>query len=271
MAQHGFPKKQIYECLEKFDEETKEERQKYKTLTEFNEAILKSGKNDPLAQICKGVTVGNILLKSAREKKHSYLLASSEMFIIVVPFGPIQSVIHVLAIPKVPMYNIVSLGVDSFLLLHKMQAALVKVVTDILLPDSIPQQLYLRALGEGIDSTDFSNIKITQEQKKLDTSNMNGAKGCEIIRDMLKDYYDMKMKSGISLEQAVCTDLHVHDTNSVGQLHMHGWITEPEMITDNGKKLKYKNTPLDRLVPLLAEFRGAKSPEKSEISVVVGK
>jgi len=268
MDQHGFPENEIYGCLEKFHDETKEERGKYKTLTEFNEAILNSGKGDPLAKKCKGVVVGNIFLKAAREKKHPLLLALSEMFIIVIPYGPIQSIIHIMAIPQIPMYNIVSVGVDNILLLQKMRAALVKVVTDILIPDSLAQQLYLRALSEGIDSTGISNIKITQEGK-LDTSNMKGAQGCEFIRKMLKDYYDTKMKHGIHLDQVVWTDLHVHDTNSVGQLHMHGWITEDEMITDNGKKLKYKNTPLKRIVPLLAKFRGAKMPEKRDIVVKV--
>jgi len=269
MAGHGFSKKQINDSFKKFDEETKAEREKYETLAEFNEAILKSDKKDPLGQICNGIKVGNILIKSARDQKHAYLLASSEMFIIVLPYGPIQSIIHVMAIPKVPMYNAVSLGVDSVLLLQKMQAALVKVVTDVLIPDSIPQQLYLRALSEGIDQTDFSRIKITQEEKDLDTSTMSGAQACETFRGRLKEYYDMKTKTGVPLKESVSTDLHLHDTNSVGQLHMHGWIAEPEMITDNGKKIEYKNTPLDRIVPLLAEFRGTKLNEKSKISVVV--
>jgi len=269
MAGHGFSEKKIYESFEKFHKETKAEREKYETLAKFNEAILKSDKKDPLGQICKGINVGNIFIKSARDKQHRYLLASSEMFIIVVPFGPIQSIIHMMAIPKVPMYNAVSLGVDSVLLLQKMQAALVQVVTDVLIPDSIPQQLYLRALSEGIDQTNFSSIKITQAEKNLDTSTMSGAQACEMLRGRLKEYHDMKKKRGVPLTELVSTDLHLHDTNSVGQLHMHGWIAEPGMITDNGKKIEYKNTPLDRIVPLLVEFRGAKLHEKSKISVVV--
>jgi len=271
MAQRGFNLKQIHQSFETFEEETKAERVKYKTFHKFNEAILNSKGNAPLAKICKGLTVGRIMLKNAMEKKHQYMVASSEMFIIIVPFGPIQSVIHLMAIPNVPQYNAVSLGMESVLPLKKMQAALVKVVTDILTPDSIPQKLYLRALAEGIDQnpTHFSNIRITQEKIKLDTANMKGAKACEIFRGILKDYYDAKKKAGFPLEDVVCTDIHIHDTNSVGQLHMHAWIEDPEMITDNGVKLLFKNTPVDRMIPVLAKFRGDELPKKRKFRVVV--
>jgi len=271
MADHGFNAKQIYESFEKFEEETKAERQKYRKFDKFNEAILNSKGKAPLAKVCNGLTVGNILLKNAKELKHPYLLASSEMFIIIIPFGPIQSVIHLMAIPKVPMYNGVSLGAESIVFLQKMQAALVKVIKDVLTYDSIPQKLYLKALGEGIDqkTTHFSSIRITQEKQNLDTTKMTGEKACEIIQGMLKDYYDAKKKYGVLLEDVVCTDLHLHNSNSVGQLHMHGWIAEPAMITDNGVKLLYKNTPLDRFVPVLAKFRGAELPKKRKFKVVV--
>jgi len=271
MTEHGFATKHIYNCLEKFDEETKEEQEKYKTFDEFNDAILKAKGKTPLAKICKGIFVGNILLKNARKQNHPYLLAKSELFIVIIPFGPIQSVIHTLAIPKIPMYNAVSLGMNSVLLLQKMQAALVKVVTDVLTPDSLPQKLYLQALSAGIDRkpTDISNIRITQSRKNFDTNNFSGAQAIEIIQGMLKDYFDEKMKSGIPLEEAVCTDLHIHDTNSVGQLHMHGWIAQSGLITDNGMKLQYKNTPLDRIVPVLTKFRGGELRKKGQISVVV--
>jgi len=271
MAHHGFNTKQIYESFEKFDEETKAERVKYKTFERFNEAILNSKGKAPLAKVCTGIRIGNILLNCAREQKHQYLIASSETFIIIIPFGPIQSVLHLMAIPKVPLYNAVSLSTENVLLIKKMQAALVRVATDIMTPDSIPQKLYLRALGEGIDvnPTKFSNIRITQEKDDFDTANMSGAKACEIIRGKLKDYYDAKRKNGFLLEDGICTDIHLHGAHSTGQFHMHGWVAEPALITDNGVKLLFKNTPLDRVVPVLAKFRGTELPKKRKVMVVV--
>jgi len=273
MAQHGFPAEQILDHIEKFDEETKAEQEKCESNGEFNENILKSkDKEAPLARVCKGVFVGNIFLKYAREENHDYLLAKSKDFIIIVPFGPIQSVIHTLAIPKVPIYNVVSLGMDSVTLVQRMQAALVKVVTDVLNPDSLPQKLYLRALSQGIDkkSTDRSNIRITQEGNDyLDTINLSGAEASEIFRLVLIEYYSKLRKSGVSIKEVVSTDLHVHPTNSVGQIHMHGWIAEPELITDNGMKLKSKNTPLDRILPVLSNFRGGRLRNGKKFKVTV--
>jgi len=271
MYHHGLNVNQIYASFEKFHEETKGEREKYKTFDIFNQYILNSKGKAPLATVCKGLVVGNILLKNAMEQKHPYLVASSDMFIIIIPFGAIQSVIHLLAIPKVPMYNAVSLGTESILLLQKMQAALMRVITDILTPDSIAQKLYLTALSEGIDQkpSHVSNIRIVQSKNNFDTNNMRGAEACEILRGTLEDYYWAKKKNGFPLEDAVCTDLHLHNTNSVGQLHMHGWIAEPELITENGKKLKPKNTHLDLIVPVLAKFRGAELPKERKFTVVV--
>jgi len=258
-AQHGFPEKTIYEHFEMFERDTKAERDG-KSYGTFNEKILKAKKDSALGKVCKGIFVGNILLKNAREVKHPYLLAHSEDFIIIVPYGPIQSVVHTMAIPKIPLYNAVSFGMENTLLIQRMQAALVKVVTDVLTPDSVPQMLYLRALNEAIDmdSNDVRSVRITQERNKLNTVNMSGAEASEIVRKMLKDYYDDKKAKGIPLEQMVCTDLHLHPTNSVGQLHMHGWIAEPSLITDNGMKLEFKNTPVDRIIPVLSDLRGEK-------------
>jgi len=258
MSQHGFPAKQIYEHFEMFEKETKAEREKCTSFNKFNEDILNTKKDAPIAKIYKGIFVGNILLNNAREEKHAYKLAMSPEFIIIVPFGPIQSVVHIMAIPKIPLYNVVSLGMGNVLLMQKMQAALVRVITDVLKPGSIPQRIYLRSLSEGIDqkSTDLTSIRITQKRNNLDTLNMNGAKATQIIQGMLEDFYNGIIKRGIPLEQVISTDLHLHPTNSVGLLHMHGWIAEPGMITDNGMKLEYKNTPLNRIFPVLGKFRG---------------
>jgi len=270
MSSHGFTDDEILESLAKFDKETNEEQKKYETLDKFNEAILNAKGLTPLAKICKGIFVGNILLKNAREQKHPYLLATSEEFIIVVPYGPIQSIIHLLAIPKEPMYNAVSLSYKGVILLRRMKGALVKVVTDILTPGSIPQKLYLKILSNAIDrkTTDISSIRITQESRKLDTEGMTGAQASDQFRDDLNNYSQDKTKNGISLNDVVCTDLHIHDTNTVGQLHLHGWVADKEMITDNGQKLLYKNTPVDRIIPLLVKHIGEELP-KSEIVVKI--
>lgn len=271
MPQHGFSEKQIYDSFELFDKETKAEQEKCTSFNKFNEDILKTTKEAPLAKIYKGIFVGNIFLKNAREEKHDYLVAQSEEFIIIIPYGPIQSVIHVLAIPKVPLYNVVSADIDNVLLMRKMQAALVRVVTDVLTPDSIPQRIYLRSLAQGIDkeSSDLRSIKIEQERIGLDTTKMSGKEAADKIGVMLKDFYNAKMSSNIDLEDIVSTDLHIHPTNSVGQLHMHGWIAESDLITDNGRKLESKNTPLTRILPVLGKFRGGEPLPEREIRVIV--
>jgi len=261
--QHGFSEEKIHEHFVTFEKDTKAERGD-KSYGTFNDDILKAKKESTLGKVCKGIFVGNIFLKNAVEEKHDYLLAQSDEFIVIVPFGPIQSVVHLLAIPKIPIYNAVTLGMENALLVQKMQAALRKVVTDVLKPDSIPQKIYLRALSQAIDldANDLKSIRITQESNKLDTVNMSGTEATKILSKKLKDYYDEKKVQGIDLEQEVCTDLHIHPTNSVGQLHIHGWIAESSLITDNGVKLAPKNTPVDRVIPVLSDLRGEKLKER---------
>jgi len=271
VVQHGFSDKKIYEHFDMFEKETKDERDG-KSYGRFNEDILKAKKDSTLWKICKGIFVGNIFLTNAIEGKHAYLLAHSDEFIVIVPYGPIQSVVHVLAIPKIPIYNAVSLGIENALLILKMQAALRKVVTDVLKPDSWPQRIYLRALQKAIDleANDLKSIRITQGDE-LDTVNMSGTKAVGILERMLKNYYDQKKAKKIPLEQGVCTDLHLHPTNSVGQLHMHGWIAESSLITDNGRKLQSKNTPVKRIIPVLSDLRGEKIKERKFKVVVKNK
>jgi len=266
---HGYNEKKIIDCIKRFEQETKEERKKFATAHKFNEAILGAKKGSALASKCKGLFVGNIFLKNAQQQQHVYLMAWSSKFIIIVPFGPIQSVIHILAIPKVPLYNAVSVGPEHSLLLEEMQAALVKVATDILTPGSRPQALYLWHLSKAFDLNDkaMQNIRITQEAINLNTAKMDSQKAVGALRDMLKDYYDEKKKLGIPLDQVVSTDLHLHDQNSVGQLHMHGWIAEPELITDNGVRLLPKNTPMDRLRPVMNKYLGVGQSKKPRIVV----
>jgi len=268
MSDCGFTTEQIADSLTKFDEDTMDERKKFGSLGEFNEAILKAKGDVPLAKICKGLFVGNILLKNAIKQNHPYMVASCEEFVILVPFGPIQSIIHLMAIPKVPMYNAVTVDSDGVVLLRKMKAALQKVIIDILTPGSEPQKIFLEILRTAIDvkPTETSSIRITQESRELDTHKMTGAEAIELLRDILNKFYEEKTKSGFPLEQAVCTDLHIHDTHTVGQLHLHGWVAETELITDNGVKLKFKNTPMDRFIPVLSKHRGL---EFSESNVVV--
>jgi len=269
MKEHGFNQATIYEKFQLFEEEIKEERKKYTSSDKFNEAILKS-KKGKLSEICKGLFVGNIFLKNAVERNHPYLMAWSEEFVIIVPYGMIQSVIHVLAIPKIPIYNAVSLGLENILLMEKMQAALVKVVTDILDPKSIAHRLYMKQMEKAIDATDRSNIRVTQRDETFDTSKMDGATAVKMLSSRIEDYYE-KIKSNMCVDEVVCTDLHLHNTNSVGQLHMHGWIAEPDMITDNGLKLRYKNTPLDRIINVLCNFRGSGIVKRRKINVVTKK
>jgi len=268
---HGFNDRKIVESIYRFEEETKEERKQFTTAQKFNEAILGAKKGTTLASICKGIFVGNILLKCAKELKHIYLMAWSSKFIIVVPFGPIQSVLHIMAVPKIPIYNAVSVGPEHTSLLEEIQACLVKVMKDILTPGSRAQDLYLDTLSRAFSHNDKAREKIfvTQKATNLDTAKMENQKAVGVLREMLLDYYDEKRKLGIPLEHVVSTDLHLHDQNSVGQLHMHGWIADPMLITDNGEKLLSKNTPFYRFRPLMNKHLGLGELKKPMIVVNV--
>jgi len=255
---YGFNEKEIFQSINKFEEQTKEERKQFTTAQKFNDAILAAKKGTSLYSNCKGVFVGNLLLKSAQDQQHIYLMAWSSNFIIIVPFGPIQSVVHIMAIPKIPLYNAVSVGPEHTSLLEDMKASLVKVMTDILTPGSMPQFLYLSHLSKAFNQNDTARekIRVTQKATNLDTSEMETQKAVDTLREMLKDYYDEKKTLGIPLKQVISTDVHLHDENSVGQLHMHAWIAEPALITDNGEKLLYKNTPMHRFSPLMYKHLG---------------
>jgi len=268
---HGYSEKKIVDSIKRFAQETMEERKQFTTAQKFNDAILGAKKGTTLASICKGLFVGNLLLKNAQQQQHAYLMAWSPNFIIIVPFGPIQSVLHIMALPKIPLYNAVSVGPEHSIILEEMQAALVKVATDILTPGSRPQDLYLMHLTKAFDLNDkaLESIHVTQEAKKLDTANMDSQKAVGVLRQMLEDYYDQKKQLGIPLEQVVSTDLHIHDTNSVGQLHMHGWVADPELITDNGLKLLSKNTPMDRVRLAMNKYNGVGELKRPRIVVRV--
>jgi len=255
---YGFNEKEIFQSINKFEEQTKEERKQFTTAQKFNDAILSAKKGTSLYSNCKGIFVGNLLLKNAQNRQHIYLMAWSPNFIIIVPFGPIQSVVHIMAIPNIPLYNAVSAGPEHTPLLEDMKEALVKVMTDILTPGSMPQDLYLSHLARAFEQNDgvLEKILVTQKATNLDTSKMESQKAVGVLRKMLKDYYEEITKRGIPLKEVLSTDVHLHDENSVGQLHMHGWIPDSPLITDNGVKLLPKNTPMVRFRPLMYKHLG---------------
>jgi len=268
---HGLSGPEILESFEKFDEETKNERKNYATLEEFNVAILGATAGKPLARICKGLFVGNLFLKQVMKGNPAYPIVKSDNFIIFVPFGPIQSVIHLLAVPNIPLYNAVSLDESNITLCLQMQSALKQVVMDILTPGSKAQRIYLRNLGKAfkLKATDTGSINIKKEETKFDTTSLDPVEAVNVLRDMINDCHKLTLESGLSLEQVVSTDLHIHPLNSVGQLHMHGWVASAELITDNGRKIQHKNTPLDRILSKLGEYRGYTYPTEKQIKVEV--
>merc|ERR1711933_375358 len=98
----------------------------------------------------------------------------------MVPTGPIQSLIHVLAIPNEPLYNVVSVDAKEHpRLLLQMQAGLRKVVADILKPRSKPRQLYMKHLKAALEAkpSDRSHIHIQMtgrgDDKPLDTHQLS--------------------------------------------------------------------------------------------------
>lgn len=267
---HGLTEKKIAETIEKFEEDTKEERKEFTNAHDFNVAILGAKKGSALGSKCTGLFVGNILLKSAKKEEHIYMVASAPKFIVLVPFGPIQSVVHILAVPNIPVYNAVSIGPEHTHLLDAMQAAVLRVMIDILTPGSKPQVLYLQHLKTAFDKklTALESIHVTQDDGQFDSAKMDSQKAVDILEQKLKDFYDSKMKLGIPWEKVISTDLHLHKDHSAGQIHMHGWISGDELITDNGVKLLFKNTSMDRFRRVMNKILGV-AQEKPKITVKI--
>jgi len=264
----GLSEQEIKDTIKKFEEDTKEERKQFTNAHDFNVAILNAKKGSALGSKCTGLFVGNILLKCAKKEEHIFLLASAPEFIVLVPFGPIQSVVHILAVPNIPLYNAVSIGPEHIHLLDAMQAAVLKVMKDILTPGSPPQALYLQHLKTAFetDLKALENIHVTQEATGFDSAKMDSQKAVGILEQKLKNFYDSKMKREIPLEKVVSTDLHIHKHHSAGQIHVHGWISGPELITDNGVKLLFKNTSMDRFRRVMNKHLGV-GEQKSKITV----
>jgi len=259
---NGLNERQIEETIKKFEDDTKDERKQFTNAHDFNVAILDAKKGSTLGKKCTGLFVGNILLKCAKKEEHIYLIASSKEFIVLVPFGPIQSVVHILAVPNIPVYNAVSIGPEHTHLLDAMQAAVLKVMIDILTPGSKPQELYLQHLETAFDKDlkALESIHVTQKATKkapvFDSAKMKGQEAVDILRQKLKNFYDAKIKRGIPLEKVVSTDLHLHKDHSAGQIHMHGWIAGSELITENGDRLRFKNTSMDRFRRVMNKYLG---------------
>jgi len=265
---HGLSEQKIKDTIKKFEDDTKEERKQFTNANDFNVAILAAKKGSALGSKCTGLFVGNILLKCAKKEEHIFLIASSPEFIVLVPFGPIQSVVHILAVPNIPVYNAVSIGPEHTRLLDAMQAAVERVMIDILTPGSLPQVLYLQHLKTAFekDLKALESIHVTQAATNFDSAEMDSQKAVDILEQKLKDFYDAKMKREIPLEKVISTDLHLHKDHSAGQVHMHGWISGPELITDNGVKLLFKNTSMDRFRRVMNKHLGV-GEQKSKITV----
>lgn len=264
----GFSKQQIQSAFEKFDKDIHDIREKCVNWDDFNEELLKEKPDMISTKVCKNLKLGRLFLHMALKNEADYLIATGKRFIIFVPFGPIQSIIHLLAVPKVPLYNVVSMDPTRHgRLCSEMRAAILRVVVDILEPDSRPRKLYIRMLKKAFGAKDFKGIEIVKTEEKLDTKKLDSAEACQVVEDKLDKYY-ASCKKG-KLESNVVTTYHIHDTCSIGQTHLHGWINDPALITDNGVKLQSKNTPLKRIMPILCKHRGVEYRRIKRPEVVV--
>lgn len=263
---HGWTEEQILNAIHNFESKTKDWVQKAGSWSAFNELVLRDDPAPPdgLKNICKGLFVGRIFLRDANSGQPYYLVATCKNFIIMVPTGPIQSIIHLLAVPKIPIYNAVSLDIEkhSYLLLE-MQAGLRKVVSDILKPGSDPRKLYMKLIKKAISckESDRKHIRIVQAHNNLDTTKTTPEESIRQLNDVLDKYYEsLGPNADTEIMSTVNSDLHLHDSASVGQLHMHGWVSAEQVISDNGRILKKKNTPLDRILPVLYKARNVNMP-----------
>lgn len=264
----GFNKQEIQRAFEEFDKDIKEIREKCSSWDEFNEELLKEKPHMISTKVCKNLALGRHFLHMAVKNEADYLIATCKRFSIFVPHGPIQSIIHLLAVPKVPLYNVVSMDPARHgRLCSEMRAALLSVVVDILEPNSRPQKLYISMLKKAFAVKGLGNIEIVKSEEKLDTKSLEPDEACKEVRDRLYNYYDNSKKG--KLESNVVTTFHIHDTCSIGQTHLHGWVNDPSLITDNGVRLQSKNTPLTRIMPILFKHRGVKYRHLRRPEVVV--
>lgn len=240
--------------------------------TKINDELLKDAPAEDIKAKTKGLFVGRLFMKQAKgEQNPYYLIATCKRFIIMIPTGAIQSFIHLLAIPKCALYNPVSMDPNHANLCLEMQAGLRKVVADILEPNSKPRKLYMRQLKTALATgpKERAHIRITHPKTNLDTDKLKPEEGVARISKALDDFYEALKKTGRDMLTVGCTDFHVHDSNSVGQAHLHGWLAYPDTITEMGTKLLYKNTPLDRVLPVMYEVRGFKDPKLKKPRAVV--
>jgi len=264
----GFNKEQIQSAFEKFDKDIREIREKCSNWDEFNEELLKEKPHMISTKVCKNLGLGRHFLNIAIKNEADYLIATCRRFSIFIPFGPIQSIIHLLAVPKVPLYNVVSMDPTRHgRLCSEMRAALLRVIVDILKPNSRPRKLYISMLKKAFAVDGIANIEIVKSEEKLDTKKIDPVEACREVGDRLDRYYANSKKG--KLESNVVVTFHIHDTCSIGQTHLHGWINDPALITDNGVKLRPKNTPLNRIMPMLCKHRKVKYRHIRRPEVVV--
>merc|ERR1711972_590854 len=98
---------------------------------------------------------------------------------------------------------------------------------------------------------------------------MKPEEGVAKVNKLLDDFYEAQKKKGKDPLTIGCTDFHIHDSHSVGQAHLHGWLPYADTLTEMGESLLYKNTPLDRLLPVMYEVRGFKDPKLKKPRAVV--
>merc|ERR550534_958776 len=131
------------------------------------------------SKVCKNLKLGRHMLNMAVKNNADYLIATCRRFSIFIPLGPIQSFIHLLAVPKVPLYNVVSMDPTRHgRLCSEMRAALLRVIVDILEPNSRPQKLYIRMLKKAFGIKGLGNIEIVKTEEKLNTNSLDPDEAC---------------------------------------------------------------------------------------------
>lgn len=237
----------------------------FQSVADLNELCLDADLKDDFKDAgLIGRNIGRKLLGQAVNNSADYPIWNDDRCVVMIPFGALQSLVHIICLPKVPLYNAVSLEVEHIGLLKHMSAVLEHCVTEIMTPGSDLQKQYLKFVqfALGLPVIDRRQI-IFKQSKHFDTEPLLGGNNpVGVIKAM--NYLEQKLekfhrKHQLSMDQYVATTLHIHPHMSVGHLHMHGFVSHEKMITDMGRKFLYKNKPVSEILEVLEDISEEKS------------
>merc|ERR1711974_557386 len=147
-----------------------------------------------------------------------YEIYNNDYCSVFIPYGQIQSVIHVLAVPRKPIYNAVTLNPKKDIQLLKDMDELLRGLIQQILAGGEHREKYMSHIGRAFGrEQEYKrvSIQLSQNGELIDT------KTCH--ETAIKKLNDLIEHSKRTEKPDICTSLHIHPNCTVGHLHMHGW------------------------------------------------